>query len=305
MTEVKINDCDILSIKDDVVFITGGASGIGLDTALLCHQIGAKVVVGDRNPLPADVVQPSLSYVPLDVTSWESLSAAFKEVIKQHGRIDHVFANAGIGPKTNLLRDNVDENGDLKEPDHQVLDINLKSVMNTAALACHYFKKDSRGGSIVLTASGSSFQIFPVVDYTTAKHGVLGLLRSLTPLLHPKLPIRINALAPAWTATKMIPGDFLKSMGVRFQGSEVVARSAVLLMADQSRHGQLIYSEEGRYFEVEEGLRAAARNLCQSDGEPLADTLDRMKRERQTASILGEFGVEDSEVVENATKASS
>ncbi|KAK8210408.1 hypothetical protein IWZ01DRAFT_278313 [Phyllosticta capitalensis] len=303
MTEVIINDSDLKAVEGQVVFITGGASGIGLATALLCTKLGAKVVVGDRSPLPTDVTQPNLSHVPLDVSSWQSLSAAFKEVVKLHGRIDHVFANAGIGPRTNLLEDNLDENGDLKEPDHATLDINLKSVMNTAALAFHYMKKDSRGGSVVLIGSASSFQRFQAVDYSTAKHGVLGLMRSFTLLLHPKLPIRINALAPCWTATKMIPSDFLQSVGVGFQGPETVARSAALLMADQSRHGQLIYSEEGRYMEIDEGLRAAARSLCQ-DREPITNAVDKMRMARHT-EILSEFGAEISEAVERVAGVAS
>ncbi|KAK7534703.1 putative oxidoreductase,short chain dehydrogenase [Phyllosticta citribraziliensis] len=288
MTDVKINDSDLGSIRDHVVFITGGASGIGLATALLCIKNGAKVVVGDRNPLPADAVQRNLSYVSLDVTSWESLSAAFKEVLKQHGRVDHVFANAGVGPKTNLLEDNVDENGDLLEPSHHVLDINLKSVMNTTALACHHLKKSPQGGSVVLIGSASSFQVFPAVDYSTSKHGVLGLMRSLTTLLYPKFPIRINALAPSWTSTSIIPGDFMNALGIPFQGPETVARSAVLLMADPSRHGQVIYSEEGQLLEIEEGLRAAARNLVQGDREPIANTVDKMRQAQEAASFFGD-----------------
>lgn len=288
MTEVMINDSDLGSIRDHVIFITGGASGIGLATALLCIKNGAKVVVGDRNPLSTDVVQQNLSYVPLDVSSWESLSAAFKEGLKQHGRIDHVFANAGVGPKTNLLEDNVDENGDLMEPSHHVLDINLKSVMNTTALACHHLKKNPEGGSILLIGSASSFQVFPAVDYATSKHGVLGLMRSLTTLLYPKLPIRINALTPCWTSTKIIPGDFMNALGIPFQGPDVVARSAVLLMADQSRHGQVIYSEEGQFLEVDEGLLAAARSMVQGDREPIAKTVDKMRQAQEAASFFGD-----------------
>lgn len=128
-------------------------------------------------------------------------------------------------------------------------------------------------------------------------------MRSLTLLLHPKLPIRINALAPCWTATKMIPGDFLQSVGVGFQGPETVARSAVLLMADQSRHGQLIYSEEGRYMEIDEGLRAAARSLCQ-DREPITNAVDKMRMARHT-EILSEFGTEKSEAVERVAGVAS
>lgn len=59
-------------------------------------------------------------------------------------------------PRTTLLEDKVDNNGKLLEPDHRVLDVNLKSVMNTSALALHYMRKQDTPSSIVLTASASS-----------------------------------------------------------------------------------------------------------------------------------------------------
>lgn len=88
---------------------------------------------------------------------------------------------------------------------------------------------------------------------TTAvsKHAVLGLLRALQPQLNnSKLPIRINAIAPSWTATGIVPSTVIAALGEgNYQSPDVVARSVAVLMADGKRHGELIYSDRG-YFKV-------------------------------------------------------
>lgn len=92
----------------------------------------------------------------------------FKATEKEYGKIDQVFANAGIGKSTTLLDDSVDENGDLLAPMLDTININLIGVIYTVKLAIHYIQKNPNGGSIVITASGSSFQRFPVEDYSTS-----------------------------------------------------------------------------------------------------------------------------------------
>jgi NAD(P)-dependent dehydrogenase (short-subunit alcohol dehydrogenase family) len=88
----------------------------------------------------------------------------------------------------------------------------------------------------------------------TSKHAVLGLMRSLTQHLHPTLPIRINAIAPSWTATGIMPPGAVAAIGeAQFQSPDVPARSAVLLMADGKRHGEMVYSEKGKFVELENG----------------------------------------------------
>jgi hypothetical protein len=79
-------------------------------------------------------------------------------------------------------------------------------------------------------------------------------VRSLHAHLHPKLPIRINAIAPSWTNTGLVPPDILAALGPdSYQAPDVAARSVTLLMADAKRHGELVYSECGRFRELENG----------------------------------------------------
>jgi hypothetical protein len=79
-------------------------------------------------------------------------------------------------------------------------------------------------------------------------------LRALHGQLHPKIPIRINAIAPSWTDTGIVPRYIFAALGEsNYQSADVVGRSVTLLMADDERHGELIYSECGKFWDMENG----------------------------------------------------
>ncbi|KAI7234998.1 hypothetical protein KC330_g4500 [Hortaea werneckii] len=284
MATFTIEEKDLTALKDAVVVVTGGSSGIGLATTSLLLKLGAAVVIGDINPPPAQQQNDEkLSFVKTDVSNWTDLVNLFKHAKHHHRRIDHVFANAGISSRANYLEDHfAADTGELLEPSPTVLDINLRGVINTAYLGMHYMRTQTpQGGSVVLTASASSFQRFRVTDYTTAKHGVLGFMRGLLPALDAAgLPIRINALAPDWTATGIIPPQLIGVLGDQIQGPEVVAKAAALCMVDQDRQGQLIYSRGGVHREVEEGvLMPAGREIVGKGAQGDDAMLERMMRE--------------------------
>lgn len=204
----------------------------------------------------------------MDVCSWESQRDAFIQVEEWFGRVDHVFANAGVGPTTDFLDDSLDEDGHLAPPNLRTINVNLLGVLYTVRLAAHYIQKHSAHraadelGSTVVTASASSFQNFSAGDYTIAKHGVLGIIRGLGIQLEGK--VRLNAVSPSWTATGMVPAAFIESLGVAVQGPEAVAQSVALLFSDQQRHGEVVYSWDGKYKEVnkaEGGLLGAADGI--------------------------------------------
>ena len=110
----------------------------------------------------------------------------------------------------------------------------------------------------------------------TAKHAVLGLLRSLTPNLHPTLPIRINAIAPHWTETGIVTKEHTAVLGEgKYQSADVAGRSATILMADKKRHGELVYSECGRFMDLENGEKGyhalTKRMLGKEEGEEVLE----------------------------------
>ncbi|KAF5981584.1 levodione reductase [Fusarium bulbicola] len=256
MTELIIKNEDLTSMKGQVVVVTGGSSGIGLATVEVLQSVEAWVVNGDVQA-PSRKFDGGYRFVRTDVTRWEDLLALFKEAKKICGRIDHVFANAGIGPRTDYLSTRLDKNGDLVEPPSQVLDINLKGVINTSTLAIHHLRQQPGGGSIVITGSATSLQRFRAIDYATAKHAVLGFGRGLIPLLETaQLPIRVNILAPSWTDSQVLPSlkNLLASINVEVQPASVVARCAAYLIVDSSKNGQLIYVQHGRCMEIDESV---------------------------------------------------
>lgn len=241
---------------------------------------------GDLNPPPFE--HEKLAFVKTDVAQWTDLKALFKHTEKLHRRIDHVFANAGISGRADYMADDLDEHGELLEPSTLTYDINLRGMLNTSYLGFHYMRHQKpAGGSVVVAASASSFQRFRVTDYCTAKHGVLGFMRGMVPNLQASgLPIRINALAPSWTVTGMVPEGIVHALGADVQGPEVVARSVALLMADEARQGQLIYSWQGRYREVETSiLLKAGAEIVGDEGDDVA-----VGKLRDAVSVAGPGG---------------
>lgn len=153
--------------SNPLIRIPGGSSGIGLATVNLLLSLGASVVSADLLPPvePVVVDSPAFTFIKTDVTEWSDLLALFERAKEIHGRIDHVYANAGISPRANYLSTEVDEKGRLKEPASLTLDVNLKGVINTATLGIYYMRQQPEGGSVVISASVSSVQRFRAVDY--------------------------------------------------------------------------------------------------------------------------------------------
>ncbi|KAI3397503.1 hypothetical protein diail_10715 [Diaporthe ilicicola] len=187
-----------------------------------------------------------------------------------------------------LLSDEFDEHGELLRPNHIVYDVNLTAVVDTVKLGIHYIRKVPDGGSIVVTASSSSYQPFPGYDYTSAKHGVLGLVRGLCSEIGPAtdIPVRLNGIAPGWTDTGLVDAALFAKAGVPVQGPEIAARSALILMADRSRHGEVIHSSQGKTFELESHLLRATNNILQKapSAELVARSLADEYRELLAAS---------------------
>lgn len=90
-----------------------------------------------------------------------------------------------------------------------------------------------------------------------SKHGVLGLLRGLQPST---LPIRVNAVAPSWTVTNLTEARHYEDTGAVTQSADYPAKAAIMLMADESRHGQMILSVGEQFREIEEAVMLPAMN---------------------------------------------
>ena len=173
------------------VLVTGGARGIGLACARRFAELGDNVAVTYNSSPPPD----GLFGVPCDVTSAESVDAAFKAVEERFGPVEVLVSNAGITKDGLLLRMG-------EEQFTSVIDANLTGAYRVAKRAAQGMLR-ARAGRIVLMSSvvgllGSAGQ----ANYAASKAGLVGLARSLARELGSR-SITVNVVAPGPVETDM------------------------------------------------------------------------------------------------------
>ncbi|KAI5461488.1 hypothetical protein BGZ63DRAFT_356444 [Mariannaea sp. PMI_226] len=255
------------NLTDKTVIVTGGANGIGLETALQYHANGANVVIGDlastRKAANEAISRFSdasrVLFVPVDITLWDSVRDLFASARKRFGTVDIVIANAGTMESCGFFDFNVDENGELKDDNFgRIIDVNLKGTMNTLKHAVFYMKnnpQDSTGwrGSVVLISSTSGyFGGTEVVSYVSSKHGLTGLLRSSHAAAE-RLGIRVNSVAPFATPTFITRGfsAALKADGLPMNSPLDVATGILHMSLDTKMRGKCCLVVGGEYRELE------------------------------------------------------
>jgi (+)-trans-carveol dehydrogenase len=207
-------------VAGKVAFITGAARGQGRSHAVRLAQEGADIIAVDNCadvpgiPYPgateADLAETvsavealdrRIVAVKADVRDYAGLKAAVDDGVAQLGRLDIVSANAGIGSQPYQA-------WDLAESTWQdMIDINLTGVWHTAKAAVPHLKAGGRGGAIVLTSSAAGLKGYGhIAHYVSAKHGVVGLMRTLALELAPDL-IRVNSIHPTQVDTDMIQNE--------------------------------------------------------------------------------------------------
>ncbi|KAJ5754170.1 uncharacterized protein N7511_008323 [Penicillium nucicola] len=236
------------------IIITGGASGIGLgitqhfitepETHITILDISSAAGTQTLERLHAEFPLASVSFEQCDVSSWESQAEVFNRVVDQQGRIDIVFANAGITEKGTLLPEkDGDKTKDPVKPDLSTLNVNLVGVVYSIKLATHYMSYTSdtastSKGLIVCTASNAGLYPFAMAPmYAATKAGVIGLVRSLAPSLAVER-IQINALAPAVIQTNIAPSSALFDSMILTPMS-TVTKGVAQFVADPSLTGQV------------------------------------------------------------------
>jgi len=176
-----------------VALVTGGASGIGLATAQLLAERGARVAALDLHP---DGVPDPLLGVACDVSDPGTVDAAVARVAAELGRIDIVVNNAGIG-----AQGTVEENSD--EEWLRVLDVNVVGIARVTRAALPHLRR-SPSASVVNTCSVAGWAGLPRrAAYSASKGAVMALTLAMA-ADHVREGIRVNCVAPGTADTPWV-----------------------------------------------------------------------------------------------------
>ena len=258
-------------LEGKVAFITGAARGQGRSHALRLAQEGADIIavdlcaqvdsIGYSLATPDDLVETAnqvkaldrrIVATQVDVRDGAALKAAVDDGVAQLGRLDIVLANAGI---TGFVpfEEMTDEVWD------DVIDINLSGAFKTVRAAVPHLKANENGGAIVLTSSVLGLKgMATMAHYTAAKHGLVGLMKTLANELAPHM-IRVNSVHPGMVNTDMVqnaatyrlfrpdlenPGpdevleafQSLQAMPIPYLESVDISNAIVWLVSDSARY---------------------------------------------------------------------
>jgi NAD(P)-dependent dehydrogenase (short-subunit alcohol dehydrogenase family) len=232
-----------------VALITGAASGIGRATALLFAREGARIIVADRD-LPGSQQTVSqiialggeASAVQVDVTEAAQVEAAVQAALAKYGQLNILFNNAGTGEMVTSIVDLSEAEWD------RVVAVNLKGVFLGIKYGAAAMLKAGQGGSIINTASVAGVVGFAGhAAYSASKAACLHLSKTAA-LEFARANIRVNAIAPAFTATPMVedlvsasrdPERARKKLAQviplgRLGQAEEIANAALFLASDES-----------------------------------------------------------------------
>ena len=163
------------NVENKVVIITGASSGIGEETAKVLAANGAKVVLSarreDRLKKLAAEIGENAAYLKSDVSNPDDMAALVKLAKEKFGRVDVLFANAGIMPAGNMSELNVKSWIDM-------IDINIKGVLYAMAAVLPEFTAQKSGHIIVTSSRAGTKSVPGNAVYCGTKHFVRAMLDS-------------------------------------------------------------------------------------------------------------------------------
>ncbi len=230
-----------MRLANKVALITGGNSGIGLATAKRFIEEGAKVAITGRNEKTlkeaAEALGPNALAVQLDVTDVAATEQAVAEIAQKLGKLDIVFANAGIAGRTPLGSTTLAQF-------EEVVRTNLTAVFFTVQAAYPHLKD---GASIILNGSVHAVLGLPAsAAYAATKAGIRAMTRNLATDVAAR-GIRVNQVTPGATKTPIWGSDavavaaaearYVKAIPLgRLSEAEDIANAALFLASDESRN---------------------------------------------------------------------
>jgi NAD(P)-dependent dehydrogenase (short-subunit alcohol dehydrogenase family) len=214
---------DLFSVDGYGVLVTGSASGIGLGYVEALASNGARVTMLDVHPQRVETETKRLRDIGfdvrgeiIDVTDHKALDLAFDAAVREYGRLDVVFANAGIDPGVGFVgawagseRPRVPKGAIENYTDerwNRVIEINLNGIFATVRSAARHMKP-RKSGHIIVTTSLAATRVEPAIGaaYMTAKAGASHFMRTVA-LELAAYGITVNAIAPGYIVTNIGDG---------------------------------------------------------------------------------------------------
>jgi NADP-dependent 3-hydroxy acid dehydrogenase YdfG len=185
-----------MELKGKVALVTGASSGIGAATAKKMAVAGVKVGLAARRIERLDALVDDIRAgggdalaIPMDVTDLEAVRRGVAALKDRYGRIDIVFANAGLMPASDIASLKVDEW-------HRMVDVNVNGVLNTVAATLPLLQ-EQKSGHIVTTSSIAGRKTFAGLGvYCATKHAVAAFSDTLRMEVGKKYGIRVTCLQP-------------------------------------------------------------------------------------------------------------
>lgn len=202
-----------MRLKDRVAVVTGGAKGIGAETARVFASEGARVVAWDvADGAPGE----GITLRKVDVTDAASVAAAVEAVVAEHGRIDVLVNNAGILRDAQLLKVKDGEVArTMSDADFDtVLSVNLRGVFVCTRAVAPVMVRQGSGRILNASSVVGLYGNFGQTSYVATKAAVIGMTRVWARELGPK-GITVNAVAPGFIGTEMVrqmPEKILSTM---------------------------------------------------------------------------------------------
>lgn len=237
-------------LEGKVAIITGAGSGQGAEAAVIFAAEGAKVALFDRNAesvtKKADEIGPSAKALVCDISDARSVEQSVAEVIREFGKVDVLYNNAGV-----ILRRptgwDITQDGPTGDISEEVFDtviaINLKGPFLMSKYVLPHMVARQTGSIINISALAGAHHGTSNHAYCTAKAGVVGLTRALAKSYGPH-GIRANALCPGLVETPLVSHVLADAELVarytdgspigRLGRPEEIARVALFLASDES-----------------------------------------------------------------------